>query len=54
MREPRQSGHPEIAERMDLEKTAAWLQSIANVIIEKSSQLQLSAKEINYSVGANE
>ncbi|MBO6624610.1 MAG: hypothetical protein JJ938_07010 [Roseicyclus sp.] len=54
MRETRQWEHPDPGEKMDLETTVAWLQSIANAIMEARSELLLSVKGINYTVTANE
>jgi len=54
MRKTRQWEHPDTGERMDLKTTVAWLQSIADDIVEKRSELRLSVKGIDYSVTANE
>lgn len=54
MREKRQWKHPDTGERMDLDTTVAWLQSIANTIMEERPKLLLSVRGIDYSATANE
>lgn len=54
MRKARRWQRPDTGERMDLDTTVAWLQSIANEIMEERPELLLSVKGVDYSVTANE
>ncbi|MGB6294092.1 MAG: hypothetical protein WBF78_14465 [Vibrio anguillarum] len=54
MREARQWENPETKERMNLDETVAWLQSVANKIMDDRPELYISVKGIDYSKIANE
>lgn len=54
MREERHWQHPDTQKRMNLKETVAWLQGIANEIMESRPELLISVKGIDYSKTANE
>ncbi|QGP51451.1 hypothetical protein PsalN5692_02934 [Piscirickettsia salmonis] len=54
MRQARKWENPETSQRMSLQETVAWLQGIADKIMDDRPNLHLSVKGINYSKTANE